>query len=272
MLPSTIHLNTGTQIPRLGLGVYQAERGAETHDAVREALRVGYRHIDTARAYGNERDVGAAVRESGIPREDIFVATKLWNSDQGYDSALRAFDASFERLDLQYVDLYLVHWPVKGKRLDSWRAMEQILESGRAKAVGVSNYMVHHLEELLSRSKVVPAVNQIEISPFLQHREVRAFCAARGIIVEAYSPLTRGHKLGHPAVVAVAKRVGRTPAQVLIRWGLQHDLVSLPKSVRAERIAENAQVFDFELSVEDMKALDALEAGLATGWDPRGEP
>jgi diketogulonate reductase-like aldo/keto reductase len=268
----TLLLANGAAIPRVGFGVYQVARGKETRDAVREALRCGYRHIDTARAYGNERDVGAAVRESGIPRAEVFVTTKLWNDDQGYDAALRAFDASFDRLGLEYVDLYLLHWPVPRKRLESWRALEQIHAQGRARAIGVSNFMVHHLEELLSDAKVVPAVNQIEVSPFLQHREVRALCDEHGIVVEAYSPLTRGTRLRHPVVAAVAGRARRSAAQVLLRWGLQHGLVVLPKSTRAARIAENAALFDFELSARDMSELDELEEGLATGWDPRHAP
>jgi len=265
-------LNNGVVIPRLGLGVYLAARGEQTRRAVREALRVGYRHIDTAKDYGNERDVGAAVRASGLPRGEVFVTTKLWNDDQGFDRARRAFDASLARLGLEYVDLYLLHWPVPGLRLDSWRALEGIYREGRVRAIGVSNFMVHHLEELLAQAEIVPAVNQIEISPFLQQREVRAFCARHGIAVEAYSPLTRGHRLGHPVVSSIAQRTKRSPAQVLLRWAWQHGLIVLPKSTRPERIAENAALFDFALSPEAMAELDALEEGLATGWDPRGEP
>jgi diketogulonate reductase-like aldo/keto reductase len=271
-LSRAVQLATGAEIPRVGFGVYQVARGRQTREAVLEALRCGYRHIDTARIYGNERDVGAALRESGIPRSELFVTTKLWNDDQGYAAARRAFDASFERLDLEYVDLYLLHWPVPGKRLESWRALEEISAQGRARAIGVSNFMVRHLEELLAHAQVVPAVNQIEISPFLQHRQVRALCGEHGIVVEAYSPLTRGMRLGHPVVTAVAGRVRRSPAQVLLRWGLQHGLVVLPKSTRAPRIAENAALFDFELSARDMSELDELEEGLATGWDPRHAP
>jgi len=268
---STVRLNNGVEIPRVGLGVWQSPRGAQTQDAVRAALQFGYRHVDTARVYGNEHDVGAAVRESGIPREEVFVTTKLWNEDQGYDAALRAFDASMKRLDLEYIDLYLIHWPVPGKRLESWRALEKILAGGRVRAIGVSNFMVRHLEELLGRGRV-PAVNQIEVSPFLQQREVRALCEKHGIVVEAYSPLTRGQRLGHPVVVEVAERVQRSPAQVLLRWGLQHGLVVLPKSTHSERIAENGALFDFELAAAEMAKLDALEEGLVTGWDPRNAP
>ncbi len=269
---ATLLLNNGVEIPRLGLGVYLARRGAETRRAVRSALEVGYRHIDTAKDYGNEADVGAAVRASGLPRGEVFVTTKLWNDDQGFDSARRAFDASLARLGLEYVDLYLLHWPVPGRRLESWRALEQLYREKRVRAIGVSNFMGHHLEELLARAEIPPTVNQIEISPFLQQREVRDFCAAQGIAVEAYSPLTRGKRLRHRVVVSIGERITRSSAQILLRWAWQHGLIVLPKSTRPERIAENAALFDFELSAEMMAELDGLEEGLATGWDPRDEP
>jgi len=264
-------LNTGARIPQVGLGVWQIPRGRATRDAVRAALHAGYRHVDTARIYGNESEVGAAIRDSDVPRDQVFVTTKLWNDDQGYDSALRAFDASLARLGLEYVDLYLLHWPVPGKRVDSWRALEKIFGQKRARAIGVSNFMQSHLEELLTGARVVPAANQIEVSPFLQRRQTRAFCEKKGIVVEAYSPLTRGERLRDPQVVRVAKQAKRTPAQVLLRWGVQHGLVVLPKSARPERIAENAAVFDFELPAESMRILDGLEEGLATGWDPTSQ-
>ena len=270
---AVLPLNTGKTIPQIGLGVWQAQRGEATRGAIQAALRLGYRHVDTARIYGNEADVGAALRASSseVPREEVFVTTKLWNADQGYDAALRAFDASLTRLAVDYVDLYLIHWPVPGKRMDSWRALETLFESKRARAIGVSNFLVPHLEELLGVAKVVPAVNQIELHPFLQHRDTRAFCKKHGIVVEAYSPLTHGMRLDHPVVVEVAKRVGRSPAQVLLRWGVQHGLVVLPKSTKEERIRENGALFDFALDEGNMAALDALEEGLATGWDPRKE-
>jgi diketogulonate reductase-like aldo/keto reductase len=265
---ATLRLNTGAEIPQVGLGVWQSPRGAGTRDAVLAALRFGYRHIDTARIYGNEADVGAAVRDSGIPRGEIFVTTKLWNDDQGYDSALRAFDASLARLGLDTVDLYLIHWPVAGKRRDSWRALERLFDDKRARAIGVSNFLEPHLNELLADAKHVPAVNQIELTPFLQRRGTRALCAQHGIVVEAYSPLTRGRRLDEPALVEVARRVGRTPAQVLLRWGVQHGHVILPKSTHPARIAENGSLFDFALDAPSMAALDALEEGLTTGWNP----
>ena len=271
-LRSTVTLRGGVQMPRFGLGVWQSAPGDETRRAVSTALVCGYRHVDTARAYRNEADVGAAIRESGLPRAEVFVTTKLWNADHGYDKTLRALGRSLASLGLDHVDLYLVHWPVAGKRRDSWRALEKLHREGRARAIGVSNYMPRHLEELFGHAEVTPAVNQVEASPFLQQREVRALCAARAIAVEAYSPLTKGVRLGHPKVVAVAKEVGRTPAQVLLRWGLQSGLVVLPKSTRPERLAENLALFDFSLSPTQMSALDALDEGLVTGWDPRDQP
>jgi len=266
---ATLPLRSGGSIPQVGLGVWQTPRGEVTREAVFAALRLGYRHIDTARIYGNEADVGAAVRESGVPRAEIFVTTKLWNDDQGFDEAHHAFDASLSRLGLDYVDLYLIHWPVAGKRLDSWRALERIKAEGRARHIGVSNFLVPHLEELLTHANEPPAVDQIEVHPFMQQRETRAFCKKNDIVVEAYSPLTRGERLDHPVVAAIAKRTKRSPAQVLLRWGVQHGLVVLPKSTWEQRIAENGALFDFSLDAAAMKELDALEEGLATGWDPR---
>lgn len=268
----TLALNNGVAIPVLGLGVFQAARGGETYDAVREALRLGYRHVDTAAIYRNEEDVGRALRDSGVPREQVFVTTKLWNADQGEAAALAAFESSRARLGLAYVDLYLLHWPVAGLRLASWRALEHLLASGRVRAIGVSNFMLGHLDELLAVCKVVPQVNQVELSPFLQQREVRARCAAAGIRVAAYSPLTKGRRLDHPVVREVAAALGRSPAQVLLRWGLQQGCVVLPKSVQPARLAENASIFDFALTPEALAALNALEEGLVTGWDPRGQP
>ena len=269
---TTLQLSSGARIPQVGLGVWQTPSGATTRQAVAAALEVGYRHIDTARIYGNEVDVGAAVRASGVARDAVWITTKLWNADQGYDRALRAFDASLESLGLDYVDLYLIHWPVAGKRLDSWRALERVHQEGRARSIGVSNFLRPHLEELLASARQVPAVNQIELTPFLQRRETRALCAEHGIVVEAYSPLTHGKRLDHPVVNDVARRVGRSVAQVLLRWGLQHGLVVLPKSTKPARIAENGTLFDFTLDDRAMNELDALEEGLVTGWDPAEQP
>jgi len=267
-IPS-LPLRGGTKIPQIGLGVWQAARGSASHDAVAAALRLGYRHVDTAQAYGNEHDVGEAIRSSGLKREEVFVTTKLWNDDQGYDSARRAFDASLARLGFDYVDLYLLHWPVAGKRLDSWRALEKLHAEGRARAIGVSNFLVLHLEELLAHANLPPSVNQIEVHPFHQQRDTRAFCKVQGITVEAYSPLTHGTLIDHAVVTSVARTVQRSNAQVLLRWGIQHGMVVLPKSVSAVRIAENADVFGFALEPREMRLLDDLERGHATGWDPR---
>ncbi len=264
---ASILLSTGARIPQVGLGVWQA-RGSTARRAVSTALSLGYRHVDTARVYGNESDVGDGLRESGVSRAEVFVTTKLWNADQGYDSTLIAFDASLGRLGLEYVDLYLLHWPVAGKRLDSWRALERLHNEKRARAIGVSNFLVPHLKELLAGAHVVPAVNQIELTPFLQRRATVDLCLSRGITVEAYSPLTHGKRLSHPVLVDVAKTVGRTVAQVLLRWGIQKGVVILPKSTHKERIAENAALFDFALDSATMMRLDGLEEGLVTGWDP----
>jgi diketogulonate reductase-like aldo/keto reductase len=266
-IPS-LPLRSGTAIPQVGLGVWQAARGQATRDAVLAALRLGYRHIDTARVYGNEIDVGAAIKESGVPREQVFVTTKLWNDDQGYDATLRAFAASAGRLGLDYIDLYLLHWPVEDKRLDSWKALERLHEEQRARAIGVSNFLVPHLVELLAVANVVPMVNQIELTPFLQRRETVLLCRQQDIVVEAYSPLTRGQRFENPTVVSIAKQLGRSPAQVLLRWGVQHGFVVLPKSTHRERIEENGRLFDFALPDAAMRALDGLEEGLTTGWDP----
>jgi methylglyoxal/glyoxal reductase len=270
MSVQTLPMTGGGQIPQLGLGVWQTPRGL-TREAVLSALRVGYRHIDTASIYGNEADVGRGVHDSGLARSELFVTTKLWNDDQGYDAALRAFDTSTKRLGLDYVDLYLLHWPVAGKRLDSWRALEKLHAEGRARAIGVSNFLVPHLRELLAHAKVAPMVNQLELTPFLQRREAVELCRQHDIVLEAYSPLTRGERLSDPVLVSIAQRVARTPAQVLLRWGIQKGFVVLPKSTRAARIEENAQLFDFALDDAAMEQLDGLEENLVTGWDPAGQ-
>jgi diketogulonate reductase-like aldo/keto reductase len=264
-----VSLNSGARIPQVGLGVWQA--GGATKKAVAAALSAGYRHVDTAAVYGNEAPVGAAIAESGIPRSEIFVTTKLWNQNQGYDAALQAFDTSLKRLRLDYVDLYLIHWPIPGLRLESWRALEALFASKRARSIGVSNFLVSHLQELTGVAKVLPAVNQIELTPFLQRRDSVELCRKLGIRLEAYSPLTRGQKLDHPVLVGIAQQLGRTTAQVLLRWGIQKGFIVLPKSVTPERIAANAALFDFELDDAVMQRLDALEEGLVTGWNPEGQ-
>lgn len=267
-LASSVHQNDGTAMPLLGFGTYQIPDGGACYRAVRHALDVGYRHIDTAAFYGNEEDVGRAVRDSGIARADLYVTTKLWNSDQGYDSALRAFDRSLTRLGLDYVDLYLVHWPEPGKRADSWRALEQIRKRGHCRSIGVSNYTVRHLEELLRAAEVIPVNNQVEFSPFLHQRKLLEFCAAKGISLTAYCPLTHGDKLEHRTITEIGAEHGKTGAQVLLRWALQHNVVAIPKSARKERIEENASLYDFELDATEMARLDALDEDYRTTWDP----
>ena len=256
----------------LGLGVYQSPPGRVTRNAVNFALRVGYRHVDTARIYGNEADVGEAVRESGVPRGDLFVTTKLWNSDQGYDSTLRACEASLKRLGLDYLDLYLVHFPVPDVRKETWSAMETLLKKERCRAIGVSNFTIRHLEELIEESHVIPSVNQVEFHPFLYQRELLKYCQKQGIQVEAYSPLARGERLKHPRIGSLAEKYSKTPAQLMIRWGIQHGLVVIPKSTREERIRENGQVFDFDISDDDMRTLDSLNEDLRLNWDPTNVP
>ena len=272
-IDSTLSLNNNVEMPILGLGVFRSPRGEATQRAVHDALEAGYRHIDTAAIYGNETDVGKAVHDSGIPRRDVFITTKLWNSDQGYESTLRAMDASLEKLQTDHVDLYLMHWPVPELRLESWRAMETILAEGKARAIGVSNFMKHHLQELLQHSDTVPAVNQIELSPYnyLERKSTVEYCREHDIAVEAYSPLTKGRKLEDPALVEIASHYEKTPAQVLIRWALQHSFIVIPKSNHPERILENGDVFDFEISRDDMNILDNANEALTTGWDPGNE-
>jgi diketogulonate reductase-like aldo/keto reductase len=267
---TTITLNNGVKIPIIGLGVYQSPGGGVTKRAILDSFEAGYRHVDTARIYGNELDVGRAVAESGLPREEIFVTTKLWNADQGYESTLDACEISLGKMDLDYVDLYLMHWPVEGRRLESWTAMEELLAKGQCRSIGVSNFMAHHLEELLEKAHVVPAINQIEMSPYnyLQRKGTLDLCHSADIVIEAYSPLTKGRKLKDPRLVEMASNYGKTPAQLLIRWAIQKHFVVLPKSVHKERIIENADVFDFSISDEDMATLDTFNENLATGWDP----
>jgi len=271
-IESTVRLNNGVQMPVLGLGVYQTPPERVTQNAVKFALKVGYRHVDTARIYGNEADVGEAIRESGIPRKDLFVTTKLWNSNQGYDSTLRACEASLMRLGLDYLDLYLVHFPVPDVRKESWRAMEVLLKKGRCRAIGVSNFTIRHLEELIGESHVIPSLNQVEFHPFLYQKELLKYCQKQGIQVEAYSPLARGERLKHPRIGSLAEKYAKTPAQLMIRWGLQRGLVVIPKSTREERIRENSQVFDFDISDDDIRSLDSLNEDLRLNWDPTNVP
>lgn len=265
----TVTLNNGIEIPQLGYGVFQVP-DPETAAAVTSALEAGYRSIDTAAIYGNEAGVGQALAASGIARDELFVTTKLWNADQGYDATLKAFDASLAKLGLDFVDLYLIHWPTPARDLyrESWRAIEKLAGEGRVRAAGVSNFQPAHLRRLLDGSSLVPAVNQIELHPGLQQRELRALHAELGIATEAWSPLAQGAVLGEPVLTSIAERYGKSPAQVVLRWHLQLGNVVIPKSVTPARIHENADVFDFALSDEEMTAIAGLDRGLRTGPHP----
>ncbi|EQD76579.1 prostaglandin f2-alpha synthase, partial [mine drainage metagenome] len=259
-----------------GWGSFQVEPGEPTQRAVRWALEAGYRHVDTAKLYENEEDVGTAIRASGLPRDEVFVTTKLWHTDHGFDAARAAFRSSLGRLRLGYVDLYLIHWPTAPSpeaRAESWRALERLKAEGQCRAVGVSNYTVRHLEELRAASDLVPAVDQVEMHPFVYDPELVDYCARHGIRIEAYSPLTRGRQLDHPLFAQIAAAHGRSPAQVLLRWGLQHGWVVLPRSVHEARIRENVRLFDFALTDGEMRALDGLRGGArVTQIDPRSIP
>lgn len=267
-LTDSTTLNNGVQMPWFGLGVYKSQEGDEVIQSVRTALEYGYRSIDTAKLYANEEGVGRAIRESGVRREEIFVTTKLWNTDQGYERALEAFEASRKRLGLEYLDLYLIHWPGTSKFKDTWRAFEKLYRDGLVRAIGVSNFHVHHLQALLADAEVVPAVNQIEFHPRLTQVEVRDFCQAHHIQVEAWSPLMRGKLLDNPTVTGIAAAHRKSPAQVILRWDLDHGVVTIPKSTHANRIRENADVFDFTLTAAEIASLDALNTNERTGPNP----
>lgn len=262
MTAPDVILNNGVAIPQLGLGVFQVPP-EDTRRVVADALEAGYRSIDTATRYDNEAGVGAALAASGLPRDDVFVTTKLANPDQGYESGHAAFDASLAALALDRVDLYLIHWPcpARGEALNSWRAMEEILASGRARAIGVSNFLPHHLDALLEAANVVPAVNQVELHPYLQQRELRAANAQHGIATEAYSPLGQTAVLDDPVIARIAQEHGRTPAQVVLRWHVQLGTIVIPKTVNRDRMASNLAVFDFELTGDDMAAIEGLDRG-----------
>ena len=293
-IESKVPLNDGRLIPQLGLGVWQTRAGATCETAVLAALEAGYRHIDTASMYGNEESVGAAVNKSAIPREQIFVTTKLWNSDHGNPE--RALETSLRKLKMDYVDLYLIHYPVR-QRIQSWHALEVLRERGKARSIGVSNFTIKHLAELLGEATTVPAVNQVEFHPYLYQRDLLDFCRRSGIVLEAYSPLTKGERLKDRKLIAIAKKYtsarpervnpkpaiplveafsrrsdNKSTAQILIRWALQHGVVVIPKSANPKRIVENADVFDFEISPADMELLDGFNEDLRTCWDPTDAP
>ena len=262
-------LNDGNTIPQLGFGVYKIPE-AETAEAVVTALEAGYRHIDTAAFYENERGVGEGVRRGGIDRSDVFVTSKVWWTENGYDSTLRSFDASLERLGFDTIDLFLIHWPAprSDRYVETWRALERVREEGRARSIGVANFHIHHLDRLARETDTVPAVNQVELHPWLPQSQVRAYDEAHGIVTEAWSPLARGRVLGDPVLDALAAKHGVTPAQVVIRWQLQLGNVVIPKSTSPERIRSNIDVFGFELNAEDLAAIATLESGERTGKDP----
>ena len=265
---STIPLHGTVDIPLLGFGVYKVAPGAETEDAVAAALDLGYRHIDTAALYRNEADVGRAIAASGIDRSELFVTTKLWNSDQGYESTIAAFDRSLEKLGLDYVDLYLIHWPKPEHTEGTWRAMEGMQAAGKARAIGVSNFLVEHLDQLDETATVMPSINQIEFHPHLQSAELISYCEDRGIVVEAWSPLKHGEIINDPELAVIADAHGVPVAQVVLRWMLQRGIVTLPKSITPSRIAENRDIYDFELTDCEVAAINAMDRDERVGPDP----
>lgn len=267
-LQDTITLNNNVNMPGFGLGVYKVEEGDTVIDAVSSALDVGYRLIDTAGFYDNEEGVGQAIRESGIPREEIFVTSKVWNDKQGYESTLKAYDESLEKLGLDYLDLYLIHWPVSGKFKDTWRAMEKINQEGKVRAIGVSNFHVHHLEELLEKGEVKPAINQIEFHPHLTQEAVFAFCKENHIQMQAWSPLKKGRIFDEPLLVKLAEKYEKTAPQVILRWNLQQGVATIPKTTNKNRMIENAGIFDFELTNEEVEQITGLNKNERTGSNP----
>jgi diketogulonate reductase-like aldo/keto reductase len=271
-LSSTRTLSNGVAIPRLGLGTYRAAEGFEVEKEVAAALEIGYRGIDTASMYGNEDGVGRAIAASGVPRDELFVATKVWNDEQGYERTLKAFDRSVERLGLDVLDLYLVHWPQPPLMRDTWRAMEEIYASGRARAIGVCNHLVHHLEEMRRFATVMPMVDQVEHHPGLQQPDLRDWCASNGVVMQAWAPVMRGRVFDIPELVAIGQAHGKSAAQVSLRWILQHDVVTIPKSVHVERLRENADNFDFALTEDEMHAIDDLDRAERIGPHPDRGP
>lgn len=267
-LKSTTKLANGVEMPWFGLGVFKVQEGQEVVDSVKAAIIAGYRSIDTATVYGNEEGVGQAIRESGVAREELFITTKVWNNDQGYDSTLAAFDLSLSKLGLDYVDLYLVHWPIRAKYKDTWRALEKLYADGKVRAIGVSNFQIDHLEDLLTEAKVKPMVNQVELHPLLSQLELREFCRAQGIQIEAWAPLAQGHLLDNEVIADIAARHNKTLPQVILRWDLQNGIVTIPKSVKEERIIANADIFDFELSEDEISRINALNNNQRFGSHP----
>lgn len=267
-LSSTRTLHNGVKMPIMGLGVWKVDNGEGATNAVKWALEAGYRMIDTAAAYKNEEGVGHGIKASGVAREDIFVTTKVWNSDQGYEKTLKAYDESLQRLGLDYVDLYLIHWPVADQYKDTWKALEQLYKEGRVRAIGVCNFHQHHLEDLMKTAEIKPMVNQIELHPQLTQEPLRKYCREQEIEVEAWSPLGQGKLLEDPVLVGIGERYNKTAAQVILRWDIQNQIITIPKSVNHDRILQNADIFDFELSSEELAKIDALNKNARFGADP----
>lgn len=267
-IQGTFTLNNGVEMPYFGLGTYQADNDQEVVDAVKFALDHGYRHIDTAAVYKNEEGVGKAIKESAVAREEIFLTTKVWNSDQGYESTMKAFEASLERLATDYVDLYLVHWPVKQKYKDTWRALEELYKQNRIRAIGVSNFLQHHLEDLLQSAEIVPMVNQMEFHPYLVQQDLLNFCTDKGIQYEAWSPFLQGKLFELDITKDLEEKYSKSAAQIVLRWNLQKGVVTIPKSVHKNRITSNSEIFDFELNDDEVAYLDSLHKGERTGPDP----
>lgn len=271
-IQDTMTLSNGVNMPGLGLGVFKVEEGPILVQAVKAAIAHGYRSIDTAAIYENERSVGQAIhealQENHLAREELFITSKVWNSDLGYESTIAAYEASLERLGLDYLDLYLIHWPVKGKYNEAWRALETLYREGRVKAIGVSNFQVHHLEDLMSHAEIMPMVNQVEFHPRLTQKELLRFTKEHGIQLEAWSPLMQGELLSNDTLLEIAAQHGKSVAQIILRWDLQHGVITIPKSTKEHRIVENAALFDFELSQEEMERIDALNQNLRVGPDP----
>lgn len=271
-ISSKIRLNSGIEIPILGLGTWRAE-GKECTQAILWAFEAGYRHIDTASFYQNEEAVGKAIQDSGLDREEIFVTTKVWNDDHGYDNAIKAFDKSLKRLNLDYIDLYLIHWPVSCRRIETWKALEKIMNDGKARAIGVSNFMIRHFEELLPNVDIIPAINQIEFNPYQYQKGLHQYCSKYYIQLEAFAPIVRARKFDDPKLLELCKKYDKTPAQILLRWAIQHDIIVIPKSVQKDRIIENSLLFDFEISDVDMTMLDGFHEDYSIlMWNPKKDP
>ncbi|MFJ7725299.1 aldo/keto reductase [Neobacillus sp. NPDC097160] len=267
-LKDTTTLHNGVKMPWMGLGVFKVTEGEEVIQSVKAAIRNGYISIDTAAIYGNEEGVGQAIRESGVAREDLFITSKVWNADQGYETTLNAFETSLNKLGLDYLDLYLIHWPGKDKCKDTWKALEKLYKDGRVRSIGVSNFQIHHLEDLIGSAEIKPMVNQVEYHPHLTQKELQAFCVKEGIQLEAWSPLKQGKLLEEPVLVDIAHKYNKSVAQVILRWDLQNGVVTIPKSIKEHRIIENADVFDFELTAEDMVQIDGLNQDSRAGSHP----